>query len=316
MAVSITQSFETGPVSLDDRQEVRVLEWEIRSTDPAEDRLLTEGDVAAKIRTGGDPFSQLPRIGDTWEAFGYTNIPVQPIAQPRDKDGELTESLRCVGGRITKIGAPGAGGTSGFHYTAQFSTRSSAWEVARNFEFSTRTKTLYIDLDAGLPEQGVSASPSWCASWTSINAQPPPVPPGHWGNEAIVRNGEGIDILEPVLTITYRQLIFSPSAADLRENIQINHLTTNANPEPPDFGTADQWLFVGATGGEIRNAIYDMTFKFLFDENNHRQFHYKTDTGSQLPLIDPITNLPVCRTYRGYNRSASWSPIMGLFTFP
>ncbi len=320
MAITITQAFNSGPVTLDDRNEVRVREWEIRSTDPAGDDLQTEADVVSKILDNVDPegpFSVLPRIGDTWEGYGDPQpiLPVESMAQPRDIVPEPRTSLRCVGGRITMIGAAGAGGISGFLYTTQYSTRPSAWEVSRAVEFSARTMTAYLDLDAVLSSQGVSASPAYCESWTSINTQPPIPPAEDWSHEANIKNGEGIDVLEPLLTLTYRKLVYGPDTAALLENIQNTILTTNGAIHPPDFTVLDRWLFVGVSGSEIRSSIYDMTFKFLYSENNHRLFWYRTEQGSQLPLIDPNTGLPQCRTYRGYPRADSWSPLMELL-FP
>ena len=310
MAVTITESFNTGPVSLDDRNEVRVREFEIKSTDPTEDKLYTENDVVSAINEGGALFAQLPRIGDPWEIFGYETVPHGSIAQPKDLDGQIGgDSLLCVGGRVTKLGAPGAGGASAFLYSAQFSTRPSAWEVTRHFEVSTRSRTLYADLDAVLASQGVSQSPAFCTSWTSINIVPPVPPATDHGHEAVVRNGDGIDILEPVFTLTYRKLIFSPTADALIENVRANILTTNSTVHPPDFNNLDEWLFVGVSGGEIRNRVYDMTFKFIADEHRHRQFFYETDQGSNLPII--VAGVPSCRTYRGYERS-NWSPLMSL----
>lgn len=321
MAITVTESFNTGPVTLDDRNEVRVREWEIKSTDPVADDLFTEADVAAKLRTPGNILAQnLPRIGDTWESHGTSLPPVESIAQPAELDVALLTSLRCVGGRITKIGTPGAAGISAFHYTAQFSTRSTAWDVTRSFEITSRSKTLYHDLDATIPSQGVSQAPIGCESWTSINVPPFPTPPGHWGEEINVRGGEGIDILEPVITLVYRQLIFAQSSQDLLENITANILTTNEFPSGPDFdpnasdGFADHWLFAGVSGGEIRDGVYDMSFKFLYDDNRHRPSYYRTDPGSGLPKLD-ANNVPICRSYRGYQRS-NWAPLMSLFTFP
>lgn len=312
MAITVLESFTTGPVTLDDRNEVRVREFEIRSTNPVKDRLITENDVIAKVLAGT---LNLPRIGDPWEQFEYATTPYGSIAQPGNLDGELggDGTLRCVGARVVKLGTPGAGTISGFQYQAQFSTRPSAWEVSRHFEVSTRSKTLYADLDAVLPSQGVSQSPPFCTSWTSINQIPPPPDVGNWGHEASVRNGDGIDILEPVFTLTYRKLVFA-TADELIENVRANILTTNNSPQPPDFNNMDEWLFVGVSGGEIRSKVYDLTFKFIADENRHRQFFYQTDPGSNLPVLDEA-GVPICRTYRGYERS-NWSPLMGLIFGP
>lgn len=312
-------------------EEVRIREFIVKSSDPVNDKLLVEDDIIRLIRRGT---LLLPRLKDNWVSHGYYNSSSSEnsgsaLIEPSGIEAKVP--LTCHGFSITKICSSGS--ESVFKYIAKYSTKINAWDAAVEFEVGTDTESLYLDLDAiesnpeltSLEDEGVDSDGSGCADWVSTTYDPAtntikkgdkiPAPYKNWAHEAIIRNGEGVDIIQPQLTISIRQLVYAPDPAALMNDLLAIHSTTNRFYHPPYIIGENKWLCVSASGKLAAKNIFEIQLKAAYSKNKHRKAYYAVEQGSSFPKINQQTGLPTCRSYRCY-RIGNWETVMNLFSFP
>ncbi|KKN81117.1 hypothetical protein LCGC14_0323360 [marine sediment metagenome] len=307
MAITVTELVRTGPISLDQSQEVRVREFKVETTDADGDNLSFESDVTFA--------ENIPRIGDLWSAHGYQGSD--------DLEGELTHAeprdiategqLSVHGVRVIRLAESSSGGlkTITFKVTVQYGTKKVLWTARKQAEITTKTEKIFWDLDAieGPPFPTPPTYLAQCATWSSIIQQPLPPQFPNYGHESVIENGEGTDKLAPQFVLSFQKLVYDPDLAQQRELFDLA-ATTNETSGQEIFIGENHWLFLGSQGSEVRDDVFDLTLKFAYDKWDHRYFTYTTEQGSTWPVIAGAgaQAVPACRSYRIYPRT-DWNPI-------
>lgn len=308
MAITIEEMRTTGSVTLDQSQEVRVREFKVVTTDAAADELEFESDVLL--------LDGIPPIESQWGLYGFQGSNIfdgeETHAEPPEIMSGGTLSVKSV--RVVRISESGdaAGTAKQIYYkvTVQYGTKKTLWEVRKHVEITTKTERLFWDLDAieGPPFPTPPAYLAACDTWSTIIGGALPPQFLNWGHESIIEDGEGTDKLAPQFVMSFQKLVYDPDL-NLQRALFDLAATTNTTSGTETFVGENRWLFLGSQGSEVRDDVFDLTLKFLYDKFDHRYYTYTTAQGSQWPVIvGGVDAVPKCRSYRLYPR-ADWGAI-------
>lgn len=311
MAITVTELRSTGSISLDQSQEVRVREFKVETTDAVADNLTFESDVYL--------LTSVPRVEQDWAAHGEQGSDLfegeLTHAEPVDivTGGRLTvHNVRVI--RLAESGSGSGAKLITYKVIVQYSTKKTLWQVRKHVEITTRSEKIFWDLDSleGPPFPSPPNYLAACQTWSDIILQPLPPQFPNYGHAALIEDGEGTDKLAPQYVLSFQKLVYDPGAEAQRALFDLT-ATTNEISGQETFIGENHWLFLGAQGSEVRDDVFDLTLKFAYDKFDHRYFTYKTEQGSQWPIIVGTgTNaVPSCRSYRVYPRE-NWSPIASL----
>lgn len=338
MSINTYELDESGTIQVGEQHEVRTRVWIVESNNPVSDLLVSEAAVMRLAYQANSPLGlDIPRRDDRWEDHFHSD-PTQPndSASVGHPDGgtfsnpgglildthepiasEAADILRCVGINCQRLG-PIHITKAAFKITATYSTQPSLYIVRRSFEISSVTERIYFDLDALTGECNLASNFSDCVSWQQVNTLPALAdltPAEKYALAQIGRTGgkpEGVDRLKPQLILTYRQHVILDGIVKI---LAIKGIANTLNAcTYGDFGTVDEWLFLGLAAEQVRGRIFDVTAKFAFDQGHHRSTFWIEQPGTNTPASPAQTSVPPCRSYRRYGR-ADWSVLLGLFNF-
>lgn len=252
------------------------------------------------------PVPKIPEIGDI---FDFNPIEGVAAGQTRDGNAEFVPGHRLVCQRVTfRQMSP-----TMVKIVAFFADNQTSWKIRRSIEVGTRDTVLHYDLDAlqgrydltnpnSFPQ---TIGPGNCRTFQGKVWQgdaDPNVPgnqPGVRLEDALVNGLDGVNVPFPVYTLTVRGLYHDMLFA-LQEASQHVGSTNSFGFEPghPVFGggAPDTWLFLGVTGTEIKSVstglgvagkdIWDLTWKFQYDQFQHRTVRPEVELGNYAALVD------------------------------
>lgn len=296
MATTITELYDSGNISGDALQETRVKELLVTS-----DGVLHEHQA---IQAAGY------KIGFQWNPPGTIGGLSGGLSLNRPA-GIKGSPLYLTGFRCSKVHQ---GVTNSLRLTLFFSTDLGAWAAKRRVEMSSKTITLYHDLDAiqhdhatypdWEQDPNVGNFPSGGESWATIAYdengvyKQPPAPLETWEPHMRLHRKNGAEVLRPRLTVVYSTLLFDPPMAAIAQDA----FSTNRQELEGIFDGQDHWLFAGMDGEEIARNVWRAEFRFIQDSDCHRVIEYQVEPGTDIPVLDGLGR-PKYRSSRVYPRS-------------